>query len=114
MSELRKIPYRLTDDELVLRQQEFSSFQIELEDIREEKKNVTAEYAERIKSLDERQRERRTVIKTRTEVREVMVEQQPNFTTGMMEYIDANGEVVETRRLTPQERQLEIPIRKVM
>ena len=70
------------------------------------------------------QKELRTCIKNKSEYREVLVEAKPNYATGMMEYFGVEGfyagELVESRRLTPAERQMaiddnqtEVTIRKV-
>jgi len=83
-----------------------------LEELKQEKKDVAKEFSLRIKEAETEQRDLRTCLRTRTETREIEVEGRKNYATGMMEYYGVSGhfagELVDSRRLTPDEKQLRV------
>lgn len=61
-----------------------------------------------IKEMKTRMREKLNLIRKGSERREVMCELVPDYTAGIMQFVDDNGTIVHSRRLKPAERQTAI------
>lgn len=109
MSELRTIIHRYTDDELNAVNARFTEVAQDLETVENEAKITSDGFKKQIKSLKAVQKEMLENIRSKSEMREVEVESRANYATNMMEYYSVDsGELVDQRRLMPNERQLSI------
>jgi 3-phosphoglycerate kinase len=109
MSELRTIIHRYSDDELNAVNARFTEVAQDLETVENEAKITSDGFKKQVKSLKSVQKEMLENIRSKSEMRDVEVEPRPNYATNMMEYYSVDGgEMVDQRRLMPNERQLTI------
>lgn len=107
----REVWHTYSQDELDAVREEFANSQIKLEELKEKKSEVAKEYNEKIKSAESSQRATRWNIKNGGENKFVDCEEIPNYATGQIEYFSvATGEVVDSRRMTPAERQVRLDV----
>lgn len=105
----RKVRMVLTEEELIHRRNTFAIEQIRINELRQEKKDMAADYKRRIDQLEDQQALLEEVVKTRTEDRVMKLMSKANFTTGMMEYYDPESSAkVDERPLTAEERQMSL------
>jgi hypothetical protein len=105
----RKVRMVLTEEELIHRRNTFAIEQIRINELRQEKKDMAADYKRRIDQLEDQQALLEEVVKTRTEDRIMKLMSKANFTTGMMEYYDPESSAkVDERPLTAEERQMSL------
>lgn len=99
----------LTEGELEKARIELTNLLIEIDEIKDEKKLVVADYKDRIKPKAERLQLIKMGLKSGTLEEHREVNLVPDHDSGIMYYLDPeSGEALHSRRLTPTERQLTI------
>lgn len=104
------MPYTFSKEERAALQEQFVDDSIRLDQLQEEKKAKAAEYSALIKTTKSELRELRDRIRAGREEREVDAEKDFDFANRMVNYYaPGTGELLHTRPMRPEERQLEIP-----
>lgn len=112
-NEIREVVHQFTPEEMEALKEKFFQDQVAISDLIKEKKASAKSYANRIKSREEQHSQLMQKMRDKQETRAVECEPRPNYTTRMMEFYSVmTGELVDQRRMTPDERQLEIPVLK--
>lgn len=100
---------KFTDDELIAMKEKHTTDCIEIDSLEEKIKAVKDEVGPRIKELKEVSKSTRKNIRRGFEYQDRECFLCPNFTTGMMEFVDCEtGEILQERKLFPDERQLKL------
>lgn len=99
-----------TPEELLDMKEELSVVTINLSELSEEKKQVVAEIKEKMKPIQAKQDELLTGIKYKSRLVKERVYLIPDFERRMMDYVNEEGEVVSSRRLTKDENQFRLPL----
>lgn len=100
----------LTAEELAERSQEFADLLAERDRVEAAYKAHASAERKRVGGMDVRLRVLMRVVRDKTENRPITCKLRPNYTEGAMDIVRVdNGEVVDTRALTAEERQLEVP-----
>ncbi len=94
----------LSDAEIDNRKANFFKNAMEIEELEDAKKEIAAEFTEKIKNVKAKNREIRNEIKTGATKQEGVLYDVPNYDNGYMETFDKTGELIEKRRLTPAEK----------
>ena len=112
VEELNKICYNrgdetfnrtLTESELAVEKDNFISLLKSEEDLKDELKKTISEYQTRIKAIEEERKQSFTAINTgQLEVRDKLY-WVIDFKNGNMNYFDRYGELIKSRKLTPDE-----------
>lgn len=109
--ETRSLPCALTDIELAQRRDKMVELLSHVDELESEKKNNTAALKARIEGVNTDLREIAYEVRTRSELREVEVRREKSFELGQEDVIRCDtGEIVETRALSPSERQAELTL----
>jgi predicted nucleic acid-binding Zn-ribbon protein len=106
--QIRPIP--LTEEELSENRERFSSLLDEQDDEDFRFSETKQQYNSEKKTRMEEVKRLRKLVRYRFQERRVVVHYVPNYDAGMMELYDNEGNLFETRRLRPEERQERIPI----
>ena len=105
-------PYEAS--EMVVIKDRYSQNGIEVQSVEEQKKQANEEFSTVLKPLKEEQKELLESIKHKAKVVTETVYLMPDHDTGDMNYCNALGEVVYSRKLMPAEKQTRIaPLKKV-
>lgn len=96
---------QIPHDERVELMEQIAADVIESHRLADEKKAVSSEYTSKIKALNARINENSVLIRVNSREVEIQVDLIPNWTTGMMEYMDEAGFVHRSRPMTAEERQ---------
>lgn len=103
---LRKLPVRLSDDEVRLRGIDLANAVKDHLDLDEERKRVAKEYKERMEAIDESIRELKDQTRNAVEVRLVEVELVIDNYMGSVKITRTDtGEIVEQRMMNAEEQQ---------
>lgn len=113
---LRKLPIHLTDDERNTKARHAATLVHERSLLEEQKREVVADYADRLKALAAEITAATEAARTGIEEREVEVSPRPNNDRLVVEFYRADtGDLVETRPMTEDEvrvaRQQSLPLR---
>jgi hypothetical protein len=109
MSDTMNLPVALTNDELDQRRDCLANLVAERARVENEKKNNVAEFSKRIKEIESDLYEVAHEIRTRSENRDVVITRRKNFRLGVEEVIrDDTGEIVNSRPLRAEERQMQL------
>ena len=101
---------QFTPDEIVEMKDELSTVIINLSEMEEEKKQIVDELKEKMKPQKAKQTELLTNIKYKSRLVSEKVYLIPDFDRRMMDYVNGEGEVVSSRRLTKEENQFRLPL----
>ena len=113
--ETRSLPCVLTEPELLERGNRVADVLRDLEDLDEKRKQAAADFKGRIDVLDATARQLGKEIRTKTEYRMVEVVRETDYRRNVAEVVRSDtGEVIESRPLTPAERQMEIQPAKAL
>ena len=96
---------QLTEDEKLERKDVLLKNSIQLFDLEEEKKEAVKVFKDRIDPLKKENNQLLTELRTGQAKVDGTLYHMANHEDGMMEIYDSNGEIVESRRLRPNERQ---------
>lgn len=109
--EARSLPHRLSTEEKLVRAQQLSAAVRENYDIEAEKKCANAEFKERLEEVGSRISKLSRVVADGVEYRETEVEVFFDYDLGMVRFTRTDtGEVIESRGMTPSERQTRMEI----
>ncbi len=95
----------LTPDELAARREDLADDCIKLNTLEDELKEVKDSYKAKMDPLKLANKTRLTEIKTKQSTTDGILYHIPEHISGMMEIYDADGELVSSRRLRPEEKQ---------
>lgn len=95
----------LTPEEVDIKQEDFAKTSIKINELEEKKKDAAAEFKAQIDPLAIQAKEMLNEIKTKQRKCYGLLYHLPNFEDQIMETIDENGDIVNTRRLRPDEKQ---------
>lgn len=110
--EVRCLPCPLTEEEQRLRGIELANHNAEYADTEAEKKQVTKDYGDKLKRINERIHELKDAVQTRVEVRDIECDVSIDRYLGKVTITRADtGEIVEVRPMTPGEAQGEMDLR---
>lgn len=98
----------LTPEDLDLRREKLTDNAIQLSDLEEEKKEAMADFKAKIDPLTKENKGLLVEIKTRQAKVSGVLYHMANHEEGMMETYDENGELIQSRRLRPDEKQQSI------
>lgn len=98
----------LTADELNVEKDNLSQHAIRIQAVKEEKKRIDEDFKDRLKKLDNHFFETLDVIKTGGVAVEEHVYEVPDYESRMMNFYDCNGILVNSRPMTPEERQRDL------
>lgn len=98
----------LTPDELDLRRELLTDNAIKLSEYEDEKKEIMNDFKTKMDPLAKQNKKLLTEVKTRQAEISGVLYLMANHDDGMMETYDANGELVSSRRLRPEEKQKNI------
>jgi hypothetical protein len=104
----------LTQEELDKERIDFTQKAIEVNALEEELKAVKERFAEELKPMREEMKEMMHTLKTRQRVVKGRVFTLKDFTTGMLGVYDDRGDLISSRRMTPEEGQLSINSSRTM
>ena len=104
--ETKRLPVKLTQDELIIKGRELAEMETTLSSLKEEKKESAKGFSQKVDSAQNKVGELAHVINTKEEYREVEVERVRDENE-MKETVvrKDTGEVVSERLMTPAERQ---------
>jgi hypothetical protein len=106
---VKVLPVRLEDKEIQAKGEELADLEQQQQATKEEAAAQAARFRERSKALSLEIKKLTRQINSKEEEREVKCELIPDYKRNVMETVRAdNGETVEERALTPDERQLEL------
>lgn len=106
-TEMAKITFKLTDEEMLERAKAASKTNIELQDEQSEFDHIKKKYKQKIDTLEEELQRLLEVIAEGKEEREVRCELEKDFSDRKMLYL-YDGKIVHTRSLTNQELQMDL------
>lgn len=106
----KKLPVQLSNDEIRLKGQDLSRKLQELEDVDEARKEAMRDYKDRIDALKGESRRLAHIVTEGKEPREVPCETVRNDDNGTIELVRLDTvEVIDSRPMTPEERQRPLP-----
>lgn len=103
-------PYtrRLTEEEIVLTKDRLAERTLDLFDLEEHKKEVVADFKEKIDPVKAEIGLHLRAIRTGVEERRGTLYKFVNHEAGMVDFYDDRGELISSRRVRPEERQATI------
>lgn len=104
----------LSQEELDIKREELADTCILLNAIDDEFKDMKEMFKKRTTPLKDANKQRLTEIKTKQVSLDGLLYHIPNYEDSMMEIYDGKGELVESRRLRPEEKQGRIPFLKAV
>src|ERR1700741_170461 len=99
---------RFNGEDMVIAQSEFSDVCIKLDQEKEKFEQIRAEAKVKLKELDELRKEALTKLKAQGEFLDGKLFAFDDQEKGMMHYYNAAGDLISSRRLKPEERQMNI------
>lgn len=109
-----EVTHKYTEEELIAQREKYTNEQRALKNMEKEKKASAKRFTENIKAKNLEQDELLENIMNGHEQRFVQAQPTPNYKTKRMEYYATEGrmagELVYDRRMTPDERQLELNV----
>lgn len=103
-----KYEHQLTENELIEVKNTLSKLAIDLNELSEEKKAFLNEIKKRREPVEQTYQYYLNIIKTGREEREAEARKVSDFEKNIMQYISNDGEILKTRELKQDERQLSI------
>lgn len=103
-----KYEHQLTENELIEVKNMLSQLAIDLNELSEEKKAFLNEIKKRREPVEQTYQYYLDIIKTGREEKEAVVRKVPDFENNIMQFISIDGEILKTRELKQDERQLSI------
>jgi seryl-tRNA synthetase len=100
--------YKLSQEEILELRLQRDTLSDEIEDIKEEKKEISRGFNDIIKSKENRRKPISRAIKTGYIEKELLVMPVANYDEGIMEYYGVDGVMLHDRPLKPSERQTTI------
>lgn len=97
-----------TEEEILLMKDDLADVSIDINEIEIEKKEVTAEFKLKLKPLNDQKKVTLTKIKNKAEFVREECYKFIDFEEKMVTYYNKLGQVVESRRIRPDEKQLKI------
>jgi len=99
---------QFTDEEILSMKDDLAEVSININEIDIEKKEVAAEFKHKLEPLTDQKKEILTKIKNKAEFVKEECYKFTDFDNQMVTYYNNLGQVVESRRMRPDERQLKI------
>lgn len=108
--EVKQISYRFNADELADLSHKNALLNVEIEEKRQEGKNIASEYTNKVKTLEARRGELSQKILSKQEQRDVFCYARKNYITSTVEYISMDGEIIATDMFRPSDyrKQMEL------
>lgn len=104
-----EVTTKFNDEELAAKREDHADLSMQIEDAEEEFKRIKEEHMGSLKILKAKNKTVLHEIRTGRNIRVVNCFKIPNHDAGLMEYVDVDsGEVVDSRRLMPRERQRDL------
>ena len=105
----RDLPVHLTADEQRLKGEQLAKLHSDRRHAESEKSRMAAEFTGKLKALDQQINDLADQVKECREIREVECHEHKDHTAGFVYLIrDDTGEIVESRAIRPDERQVEM------
>ena len=108
--EVKQISYRFNADELADLSHKNALLNVEIEEKRQEGKNIASEYTNKVKTLEARRGELSQKILSKQEQRDIFCYARKNYITSTVEYISMDGEIIATDMFRPSDyrKQMEL------
>lgn len=110
--EVRNVNHRFTQDELASISKQNAEYNVKIDEIKAEQKNVNAQYTNKVKTLEAKRSEASQKILQQSEMREIFCYARKNFNTQQVEYISMDGELIDTSPFSPRDYQKQLELKE--
>ena len=105
-NEIRRLPVKLTENELLIKGQELADLERQLSEVEDEKREVSKEFSGRIEGMKNRISETANTINSKQEIRDVEVAVSMDYKSLTVRVVRTDtGEIVSERLMSDKERQ---------